>query len=42
LSWQNRLRAGVAAGLGRYLQVRCDANLERLLIHDWRQQGLIA
>ena len=42
LSWQDRLRAGVAAGLGRYLQVRCDANLERLLIHDWRQQGLIA
>jgi uncharacterized protein (DUF58 family) len=42
VSWQDRLRARIAAGLGRYLPVRSDANLERLLIHDWRQQGLIA
>jgi len=41
-SWQDRLRARIAAGLGRYLPVRSDANLERLLVHDWRQQGLIA
>jgi uncharacterized protein (DUF58 family) len=40
--WQDRLRARIAAGLGRYLPVRSDANLERLLIHDWRQLGLLA
>ena len=42
LSWQDGLRARIAAGLGRYLQVRSDANLERLLIYDWRKLGLIA
>jgi uncharacterized protein (DUF58 family) len=41
-AWQDRLRTRIAAGLGRYLPVRSDANLEWLLIHDWRQQGLIA
>jgi uncharacterized protein (DUF58 family) len=40
--WQDRLRAQIAEGLGRYLPVRSDADLERLLIHDWRQLGLIA
>jgi uncharacterized protein (DUF58 family) len=40
-SWQDRLRARIAAGLGRYLPVRSDANLERLLIQDWQQRGLI-
>jgi hypothetical protein len=41
-TWQDRLRARIAAGFGRYLQVCSDANLERLLIHDWRQLGFIA
>jgi uncharacterized protein (DUF58 family) len=41
-AWQDRLRARITAGLGRYIPVRSDASLERLLIHDWRQQGLIA
>jgi uncharacterized protein (DUF58 family) len=41
-AWQDRLRARITAGLGRYLPVRSDVSLERLLIHDWRQQGLIA
>jgi uncharacterized protein (DUF58 family) len=40
-AWQDRLRARITAGLGRYLPVRSDASLGRLLIHDWRQQGLI-
>jgi len=42
VSWQDRLRTRIAAGLGRYFPVRSDANLERLLLHDWRQLGLIA
>ena len=42
LSWQERLRTRITAGFGLYLPVRSDANLERLLIHDWRQLGLIA
>jgi uncharacterized protein (DUF58 family) len=40
-TWRDRLRQEVTYHLGRYLPVRTDANLDRLLLHDWRRMGLI-
>jgi uncharacterized protein (DUF58 family) len=40
--WQDRLRQQVRRHLGRYLVVRCDASLERVLLQDWRRLGLIS
>jgi uncharacterized protein (DUF58 family) len=39
--WQGRLRQQVISRAGRYLLVRSDAGLNRLLLHDWRRLGLI-
>ncbi len=41
-AWQERLRRQFSQVLGRYLLVRSDANLEHLLMRDWRRMGLIA
>jgi uncharacterized protein (DUF58 family) len=41
-SWQDRLRQRIRHHLGRYLMVRTDANLDRLLLQDWRRLGLIS
>jgi uncharacterized protein (DUF58 family) len=41
-AWQQRLRQHITSCLGRYLPVRSDANLDRLLLHDWRRLGLIS
>lgn len=41
-AWQERLRQQVTNQLGRYLPVRSYMSLERLLLHDWRRQGLIS
>jgi hypothetical protein len=35
------LRQQVISRAGRYLLVRSDAGLNRLLLHDWRRLGLI-
>jgi len=40
-AWQDRLRREITNHLGRYLPVRSDASLDRLLLHDWRRMGLI-
>lgn len=40
-AWQDRLQREITRRLGRYLPVRSDASLERVLLHDWRQMGLI-
>jgi len=40
-AWQDRLRQQVTDHLGRYLPVRSDTSLDRLLLHDWRRLGLI-
>jgi uncharacterized protein (DUF58 family) len=40
--WQDRLRRQITRHLGRYLVVRSDASLERLLLRDWRRLGLIS
>ena len=41
-AWQERLRQQITKYHGRYLQVRTDVHLEWLLLHDWRQLGLIS
>jgi hypothetical protein len=41
-AWQDRLRQVITSQQGRYLQVRSDCNLDRLLLHDWRKLGLIS
>ena len=41
-AWQERLRQCITNQLGRYLPVRSDASLDRLLLHDWRRLGLIS
>lgn len=41
-AWRERLRSATTARRGRYLEVRSDAALNRLLVHDWRQLGVIA
>jgi uncharacterized protein (DUF58 family) len=41
-NWQDRLRQTIAQHLGRYLIVRSDTNLDRLLLQDWRRLGLIS
>jgi hypothetical protein len=41
-AWQERLRQQITKQQGRYLLVRSDARLERLLLHDWRLAGLIS
>ena len=33
--WQDRLRQRIRHHLGRYLMVRTDQNLNRLLLQDW-------
>ncbi|HMA74012.1 MAG TPA: DUF58 domain-containing protein [Xanthobacteraceae bacterium] len=38
---QERLRQQITNQLGRYLPVRSDMGLDRLLLHDWRRLGLI-
>lgn len=40
--WQDRLRGQVTRHHGRYLVVRSDTSLERLLLRDWRRLGLIS
>jgi uncharacterized protein (DUF58 family) len=40
-AWQGRLRREITKHLGRYLPVRSDAGLDRVLLHDWRRLGLI-
>ena len=40
--WQDRLRQQIRRHLGRYLVVRSDTSLERLLLQDWRRLGLIS
>ena len=40
-AWQERLRQQITNQLGRYLPVRSDTSLNRLLLHDWRRLGLI-
>jgi uncharacterized protein (DUF58 family) len=40
-AWQERLRQQITNHLGRYLPVRSDSRLDRLLLHDWRRLGLI-
>jgi uncharacterized protein (DUF58 family) len=39
--WQGELRRQIVGRAGRYLVVRSDSNLSRLLLHDWRRLGLI-
>jgi uncharacterized protein (DUF58 family) len=39
--WQGELRRQVVGRAGRYLVVRSDSNLSRVLLHDWRRLGLI-
>jgi uncharacterized protein (DUF58 family) len=41
-AWQDRLRQQITNHLGRYLPVRSDMRLDRLLLHDWRRLGLIS
>jgi len=41
-AWRERLRQQITRNQGRYLLVRSDMRLERLLLHDWRQAGLIS
>jgi len=41
-AWQDRVRQQIISQLGRYLPVRSDASLDRLLLHDWRRLGLIS
>jgi uncharacterized protein (DUF58 family) len=41
-TWHERLRERVRHHLGRYLMVRTDTSLERLLLQDWRRLGLIS
>jgi uncharacterized protein (DUF58 family) len=41
-AWRDRLRRQIINQLGRYLAVRSDASLDRLLLHDWRRLGLIS
>jgi uncharacterized protein (DUF58 family) len=40
--WQDRLRQQIRRHLGRYLVVRSDTSLDRLLLLDWRRLGLIS
>ena len=40
--WQDRLRQHISHHLGRYLLVRSDTSLDRLLLQDWRRLGLIS
>jgi uncharacterized protein (DUF58 family) len=41
-AWRERLRQQITGRQGRYLLVRSDTRLERLLLHEWRQAGLIS
>jgi hypothetical protein len=41
-AWQERVRLEIINKFGRYLAVRSDASLDRLLLHDWRRLGLIS
>lgn len=41
-AWQDRLRQRIRHHLGRYLMVRTDTSLDRLLLQDWRRLGLIS
>jgi len=41
-AWQERVRQQIISQFGRYLAVRSDASLDRLLLHDWRRLGLIS
>jgi uncharacterized protein (DUF58 family) len=41
-TWQDRLRQRIRHHLGRYLMVRTDTSLDRLLLQDWRRLGLIS
>jgi hypothetical protein len=41
-TWQDSLRQRIRHHLGRYLMVRTDASLDRLLLQDWRRLGLIS
>jgi uncharacterized protein (DUF58 family) len=40
--WRDRLRRQITRKLGRYVMVRSDANLEHLLLREWRRSGLIS
>ncbi len=39
--WSSTLRRAFARHQGRYLSVRSDQDLERLLLRDWRSRGVI-
>ena len=39
--WQDRLRRLIGDQRGRYLPVRSDCNIERLLLNDWCRLGVI-
>ncbi len=39
--WQGVLRRQIVGRAGRYLVVRSDSNLSRVLLHEWRRLGLI-
>jgi hypothetical protein len=41
-AWQERLRQQITKYHGRYLLIRSDTSVERLLLHDWRKLGLIS
>ncbi len=41
-AWRETLRGAFGRLHGRYLPVRSDASLEKLLLRDWRSMGLLA
>ena len=41
-AWHERLRQQITKYHGRYLLIRSDTSVERLLLHDWRKLGLIS
>jgi uncharacterized protein (DUF58 family) len=41
-AWRDHLRQQITNHLGRYLPVRSDSRLDRLLLHDWRRLGVIS
>lgn len=41
-TWSREVRDAVRAHRGRFLRVRSDNDVERVLTHDWRKEGLIS
>ena len=42
VGWQDRVRQQITRHLGRYLIMRSDTSLDRVLLGDWRRLGLIS